>query len=272
MTVKIRSLLSTGLAFIAGAFLTGCAGGGGQDFTASLAGLEANASFARTDAHGLLLDANNGWEWFLHEERRENQGMFRHIDDGPDGQQVAHGHTVNAGDRGAFTYDSGIVVYSGAADDDGNPTNLPAAIGTTCVRADASDGGVCDYWQSNDVTLEANLDSGVANLEITEIENRTNDERYRPDGRRLAFSGRVEGDRIVPWGDSNIDYANGRLDGYLGDRAAVGFFGQTNSYVGPRNATALWLVERFGNGGDVPAWIPKEHNGVFALTIDADPS
>ncbi len=261
-------------------------GGDSQNFGASLSGLNSLQPSAARTIPGVLLDQSGGWEWFGNEYRLEpchglgtapdpdacppngvslvggdneypNQALRRRIQNGPDGEYVQHYVDNAASGNRHLTTTTGTVVYSGAADTAGNSTNMPAALGTTCV------GASCDYWQSDDVTLTADLDNGTAHLAVTEIVNRTDDERYRPDGRRLDFYGWISGTEIRS-NHSEVDAHLGLLNGNLGEDHATGEFSQWTNYEGPRTRIAELLL-RLAGEGPIPPQLEKEHWGVFSV-------
>ncbi len=247
--------ITTVFAALALTLMSACAGGGEPQRFASLSGLNAIAPSNARSVPGMTLDAEGGWEW-LTESRHAGQSLYRKTQNGPDGEYVQH-YARMVQDSERLTATTGTVTYSGAADSGGNPTNLPAALGTTC------NGGICDYWQSDDVTLTADLDNGSARLDITEIENRTNDERYRPDGRRLTFHGGISGTEIVS-NHHEFDAHLGLLSGQLGEVHSTGNFRQFTNYFGPRNAFAE-LMLRLAGEGPIPPQLQKEHYGAFSV-------
>ncbi len=244
---------TTIFAALALASLSACGGGSGapgQDFGAPLAGLNATAPSQARSVPGLQLDYNGGWEWFNegnYDEHYPSYGTpalarFRSTDSEGRVRVTPSMYLPSADDEDAQPLEGaeGVVVYEGAVDLSGNPTRFPAALGTTCV-----DGG-CDYWQSDDVRLTADFGSSQATLNISEIENRSGDPKYMPDGGAIEYSGRIEGSRIV----HDRTPQQGRLSGHLFEDRALGTFMTFDEYPdeSPRGDVAKDHMGNFSIG------------------------
>ncbi len=266
--------ITTLIAALALAALSACGGETsqvrGQNF-AELEGLRNNAQFARTDTGGQQLDPEGEWDWlssgnsavyfdFGGDSPNQYPAIYRSLIVGDDGVTYVS-HAVTVGGEKGVPSNGGTVVYEGAADLYGQPTGMPAVLGTTCVA------GSCDYWQTNEARLTADFDAGSARLDISGIESRADDPLYMPDNGEITYVGRIEGTEIV----SSTSPQEGRLSGsfYTASTRTREFAdGNVVRNYAPSVRGSFLTFDEFPDEsprGDVA----KEHHGAYSLGLSS---